>query len=150
MAPVRTSDGRVIFVPVLDLTGPALVERALLKYAQRNHHIEAGGSTEAGGHAGGGGGGGGRGGERGGVAGRGWSSLRDVRVAFGERGDDPETWEEVSVIGGGGGGGGGSGAVVVLPYCFFRSRGCGHLSRPGSVWDDRVLFHQILYCNHDL
>jgi hypothetical protein len=31
--------------------------------------------------------------------------------------------------------------VVVLPYCFFRSRGCGHLSSPDSVWEDRVLFH---------
>ena len=29
------------------------------------------------------------------------------------------------------------GPVLVLPYCFFRSRGCGHLAR----FDDAVIFH---------
>lgn len=28
--------------------------------------------------------------------------------------------------------------VLVLPYCFFRSRGCGHLN---ARFDDRVIFH---------
>ena len=32
-------------------------------------------------------------------------------------------------------------AVVLLPYCFFRSRGCPHLHANHSAFADRVLFH---------
>ena len=42
------------------------------------------------------------------------------------------------IISGGGGRVGGAGAVLVLPYCFFRSRGCPHLAKR---FDDRVIFH---------
>jgi len=63
-------------------------------------------------------------------------ALSEVRRVFGER-EDQQTWDRVSVVwpadpdtvGG---------ALIVLPYCFFRSRGCAHLARN---LEDRVIFH---------
>eukprot|EP00928_Gymnodinium_smaydae_P023327 TRINITY_DN19293_c0_g1_i1.p1 TRINITY_DN19293_c0_g1~~TRINITY_DN19293_c0_g1_i1.p1 ORF type:complete len:380 (-),score=30.79 TRINITY_DN19293_c0_g1_i1:25-1164(-) len=66
--------------------------------------------------------------------------LRRLREKFGEIVDKPETWDAVSsicldadeetpVC---------HGLVVLLPYCFFRSRGCKHLARR---FHDRVVFH---------
>ncbi|KAJ8603099.1 hypothetical protein CTAYLR_006688, partial [Chrysophaeum taylorii] len=86
-------------VPVLDLTGPAMLGDALLSYAKR--------ATPASPPA----------------------SLRALREAAGERADDASTWDVVSQVGA---------DVLVMPYCFFRSRGCGHLQ---ERWQDRVLFH---------
>merc|ERR1712008_9548 len=59
--------------------------------------------------------------------------LRSVRLEHGEMVDMPETWDAVSVIQGAS-----QAPVVVLPYCFFRSRGCAHLA---SRFQDKVVFH---------
>ena len=79
-------------IPVLDLTGPAMLGDALRAYA-------------------------------------GASSNRALREAAGERADDASTWATATTVK----------DVTVLPYCFFRSRGCAHLA--GPPYHDRVLFH---------
>ena len=76
-------------IPVLDLTGPAMVGEALRAYA-------------------------------------GASSNRALREAAGERADDASTWATATTVK----------DVTVLPYCYFRSRGCAHLA--GA---DVVFFH---------
>ena len=76
-------------IPVLDLTGPAMVGDALRAYA-------------------------------------GASSNRALREAAGERADDASTWARATTVK----------DVTVLPYCYFRSRGCPHLA--GA---DVVFFH---------
>ena len=78
-------------VPVLDLTGPAMVGDALRAYAG--------------------------------------APNRALREAAGERADDASTWARATTVK----------DVTVLPYCFFRSRGCEHLA--GPPYHDRVLFH---------
>ena len=87
-------------IPVLDLTGPAMLGDALRAYA-------------------------------------GASSNRALREAAGERADDASTWARATTVKMRRGGRGGN--VTVLPYCFFRSRGCAHLA--GPPYHDRVLFH---------
>ena len=84
-------------IPVLDLTGPAMLGDALRAYA-------------------------------------GASSNRALREAAGERADDASTWARATTVKMRRGGRGGN--VTVLPYCFFRSRGCPHLA--GA---DVVFFH---------
>ena len=84
-------------IPVLDLTGPAMLGDALQAYA-------------------------------------GASSNRALREAAGERADDASTWTRATTVKMRRGGRGGN--VTVLPYCFFRSRGCPHLA--GA---DVVFFH---------
>jgi len=79
-------------IPVLDLTGPAMVDDALRAYA-------------------------------------GAPSNRALREAAGERAGDASTWATTTTVK----------DVTVLPYCFFRSRGCAHLA--GPPYHDRVLFH---------
>lgn len=59
-------------------------------------------------------------------------SLDAPRAAAGEVAGNPATWAAVTTIENA------LGPVTVLPYCFFRSRGCGHLD---AEYDDRVLFH---------
>ena len=76
-------------IPVLDLTGPAMLGDALRAYA-------------------------------------GASSNRALREAAGERADDASTWARATTVK----------DVTVLPYCYFRSRGCPHLA--GA---DVVFFH---------
>ena len=76
-------------IPVLDLTGPAMLGDALQAYA-------------------------------------GASSNRALREAAGERADDASTWATATT----------AKDVTVLPYCYFRSRGCPHLA--GA---DVVFFH---------
>ena len=76
-------------IPVLDLTGPAMLGDALRAYA-------------------------------------GASSNRALREAAGERADDASTWARATTVK----------DVTVLPYCYFRSRGCAHLA--GA---DVVFFH---------
>ena len=76
-------------IPVLDLTGPAMLGDALQAYA-------------------------------------GASSNRALREAAGERADDASTWARATTVK----------DVTVLPYCYFRSRGCPHLA--GA---DVVFFH---------
>ena len=76
-------------IPVLDLTGPAMLGDALQAYA-------------------------------------GASSNRALREAAGERADDASTWATATTVK----------DVTVLPYCYFRSRGCPHLA--GA---DVVFFH---------
>ena len=76
-------------IPILDLTGPAMVGDALQAYA-------------------------------------GASSNRALREAAGERADDASTWATATTVK----------DVTVLPYCYFRSRGCPHLA--GA---DVVFFH---------
>ena len=76
-------------IPVLDLTGPAMLGDALQAYA-------------------------------------GASSNRALREAAGERADDASTWARATTVK----------DVTVLPYCYFRSRGCAHLA--GA---DVVFFH---------
>ena len=65
------------------------------------------------------------------------SSNRALREAAGERADDASTWARATTVKMRRGGRGGN--VTVLPYCFFRSRGCEHLA--GPPYHDRVLFH---------
>jgi len=66
-------------------------------------------------------------------------SLDRLRKYHGERGEEPDTWGQISLIKGAGGGGAAAAAsVLVLPYCFFRSRGCLHLRQR---YGDRVIFH---------
>lgn len=75
------------------------------------------------------------------------ASLRAVREMAGERAEDPSTWDSVVGIGD-------ECRVTILPYCFFRSRGCAHLLPRWCVRaikieqnqgrfrrNDRVLFH---------
>ena len=76
-------------IPVLDLTGPAMLGDALQAYA-------------------------------------GASSNRALREAAGERADYASTWATATTVK----------DVTVLPYCYFRSRGCPHLA--GA---DVVFFH---------
>ena len=76
-------------IPVLDLTGPAMLGDALQAYA-------------------------------------GASSNRALREEAGERADDASTWARATTVK----------DVTVLPYCYFRSRGCPHLA--GA---DVVFFH---------
>ena len=76
-------------IPVLDLTGPAMLGDALRAYT-------------------------------------GASSNRALREAAGERADDASTWARATTVK----------DVTVLPYCYFRSRGCPHLA--GA---DVVFFH---------
>ena len=76
-------------IPVLDLTGPAMLGDALRAYA-------------------------------------GASSNRALREAAGERAGDASTWATTTTVK----------DVTVLPYCYFRSRGCAHLA--GA---DVVFFH---------
>ena len=76
-------------IPVLDLTGPAMLGDALRVYT-------------------------------------GASSNRALREAAGERADDASTWARATTVK----------DVTVLPYCYFRSRGCPHLA--GA---DVVFFH---------
>ena len=54
------------------------------------------------------------------------SSNRALREAAGERADDASTWARATTVK----------DVTVLPYCYFRSRGCPHLA--GA---DVVFFH---------
>jgi hypothetical protein len=75
-------------IPVLDLTGPAMVGDALQAYAG--------------------------------------APNRALREAAGERADDASTWATATTVK----------DVTVLPYCYFRSRGCPHLA--GA---DVVFFH---------
>lgn len=63
--------------------------------------------------------------------------LRKIREKFGERSDDQSTWDVVSVVRPKGDTAG-WGTVVLLPYCFFRSRGCPHLL---PRFQDRPIFH---------
>lgn len=56
------------------------------------------------------------------------ASLRAVREAAGEHPDDESTWDKISSIGDDY-----HSRVMVLPYCFFRSRGCTHLQRRWCV-----------------
>ena len=51
---------------------------------------------------------------------------RALREAAGERADDASTWATATTVK----------DVTVLPYCYFRSRGCPHLA--GA---DVVFFH---------
>jgi hypothetical protein len=95
-------------VPVLDMSGPGMVRDVLAHYASLGPD-------------------------------RGVQSdiLGTVRRAFGEEDGRRETWDRVSVVGPGRLGTGTgqtlgegscsseSGIVIMLPYCFFRSRGCG-------------------------
>jgi len=83
-------------IPVLDLTGPAMLGDALQAYAG--------------------------------------APNRALREAAGERADDASTWTRATTVKMRRGGRGGN--VTVLPYCFFRSRGCPHLA--GA---DVVFFH---------
>ena len=76
-------------IPVLDLTGPAMLGDALQAYA-------------------------------------GASSNRALREAAGERAGEASTWARATTVK----------DVTVLPYCYFRSRGCPHLA--GA---DVVFFH---------
>ena len=76
-------------IPVLDLTGPAMLGDALQVYA-------------------------------------GASSNRALREAAGERAGEASTWARATTVK----------DVTVLPYCYFRSRGCPHLA--GA---DVVFFH---------
>ena len=59
-------------------------------------------------------------------------SNRALREAHGEDPRDQATWATVSYVESS------RGDVTVLPYCFFRSRGCAHLK---DAFDDRVIFH---------
>lgn len=61
------------------------------------------------------------------------TSLHDLRLQAGERLDDESTWDRATLVAADG-----AGAVLVLPYCFFRSRGCPHLA---PRFQDRVVFH---------
>eukprot|EP00927_Polykrikos_kofoidii_P039449 TRINITY_DN33832_c0_g1_i1.p1 TRINITY_DN33832_c0_g1~~TRINITY_DN33832_c0_g1_i1.p1 ORF type:complete len:426 (-),score=39.50 TRINITY_DN33832_c0_g1_i1:243-1520(-) len=98
------------YVDVLHTTGPGMLGEALSDYAQSN--------------------------------------LRGLRERFGEAIASKESWDAVSVVFGqeaqklrekdavpvhcp-------AGPVVLLPYCFFRSRGCGHLHRR---FNDTIVFH---------
>eukprot|EP00930_Biecheleria_cincta_P050618 TRINITY_DN35808_c0_g1_i1.p1 TRINITY_DN35808_c0_g1~~TRINITY_DN35808_c0_g1_i1.p1 ORF type:complete len:156 (-),score=12.59 TRINITY_DN35808_c0_g1_i1:743-1150(-) len=58
-------------------------------------------------------------------------NLRALREAFGEKGNDCQTWDAISVVAQ-------SSTIIILPYCFFRSRGCAHLVRR---FGDKVIFH---------
>ncbi|KAJ1444444.1 hypothetical protein M885DRAFT_552936 [Pelagophyceae sp. CCMP2097] len=102
----RGSDGGA--VPVLHLTGPAMLGDAILDWLRG----ASPGAAEAPGAP---------------------ASLRALRERHGGDADRPETWAAVSVAHAGGG------AVVLLPFCFCRSRGCRHLG--GAPWYDRVVFH---------
>merc|ERR1711972_73053 len=64
-------------------------------------------------------------------------NLGKVRKIFGETPGDSQSWDRLSVvhplstkanIA----------PVIVLPYCFFRSRGCEHLLQR---FEDKVVFH---------
>ena len=128
-ARVNLAEGATVFVDVLYLTGPALVENALRSLAVESLHLlkinenssEAPlvGATTTGALS--------------------HNSLGEQRrKVAGENPDNPSTWDRVlwvpSLEGSSGGGG-----VAVLPYCFFRSRGCAHLQ--GPKFNDRVVFH---------
>lgn len=105
--------GNPEFVDVLHLTGPALVEAALesfLPAAGRRRGLGA------------------------------W--RRDVAR---EVANAPDTWDRASYFSGSvspssadKGGGKAGWSIVVLPYCFFRSRGCPHLQKR---FNDSVVFH---------
>ena len=111
-APVHTAAGTV-YVPVLRLSGPALVRDALSSYA-RGSPLPKVPRPSA-------------------------DPLRKLRVQAGERAADPSTWDHVTTVTRSGGAD--SEAVLLLPYCFFRSRGCPHLHANHSALADRVLFH---------
>jgi len=74
----------------------------------------------------------------------GTGSLRGVREGFGEKGEDESSWAMVSIVKPGNSNSnsnesqGSSDDVVVLPYCFFRSRGCKHIQ---EAFRDTVIFH---------
>lgn len=69
------------------------------------------------------------------------ASLRAVREAAGERPDDASTWDTISWIGYKY-----RSHVMVLPYCFFRSRGCAHLQRRWCVRGP-LHFRKLSYCS---
>ena len=62
--------------------------------------------------------------------------LKKLRENFGETASS-ETWDMISAIYPRGKHHS-DGLVLMLPYCFFRSRGCKHLERH---FDDKVIFH---------
>ena len=101
-----------VAVPVLQLTGPAALQQALDKYSRA--------LTEM--------------------------SLGRLREHHGESSLDPRTWDRVSLISRkvthasplSSLSRGAVASVTVLPYCFFRSRGCAHLV---DRYKDRVIFH---------
>ena len=122
-ARVRLPDnGPWVYVDVLSLTGPALLEHALVAYAGTGNGIDGG--------------------------------TRALRVGIaGEDPADSSTWDRASFVvpatpaavavdaspsGRGGGGANDAGSVLVLPFCFFRSKGCPHLA---ARFGDKVLFH---------
>ena len=57
-------------------------------------------------------------------------TLHSLRHLYGEMDADEATWDRMSVLG--------EPLVVMMPYCFFRSRGCAHLKQR---WNDSVIFH---------
>lgn len=59
--------------------------------------------------------------------------LQGLRRRAGEVHGDKSTWDRMAIIGNIT-----VQPVVVLPYCFFRSRGCPHLH---ERFEDRVIFH---------
>jgi len=65
----------------------------------------------------------------------GLSTLRALREHYGEVEEDSETWARASVVGPESNS---NESVVILPYCFFRSRGCRHLLAP---YNDTVVYH---------
>mmetsp|Transcript_19859 Transcript_19859/g.55841 ORF Transcript_19859/g.55841 Transcript_19859/m.55841 type:complete len:411 (+) Transcript_19859:60-1292(+) len=109
-AAVSLPSGESLYLDVLSTTGPGMVGEALQSY---------GNPAE---------------------------SLKAVRERYGEREGDKETWDRVSIVSrhgkvehvDGSTDTSSSSSVVVLPYCFFRGRGCGHLDRRFS---DMVIFH---------
>ena len=109
----RTGEGqRGALVNVLEISGPALVTAALRHYGHGHEY-----------------------GERG-------RDLKALRHQFGERDGDQSSWAFGTKLVAASASSSASDStplppVFVLPYCFFRSRGCGHLDR----FDDQVLFH---------
>ena len=65
------------------------------------------------------------------------ASLRELREGFGEAVEDEATWARVSIVAPENNTDS-SASVVMLPYCFFRSRGCRHNQ---DAYRDTVLFH---------
>ena len=122
------ASGATVFVDVLFLTGPALVEEALKSFAVESLNLFDN-SSEApplGATTGG-------------------AIRHDLlgelrRRVSGENADAPSTWGRIfwvpSPLNASASSGGG---VAVLPYCFFRSRGCAHLQ--GPKFNDKIVFH---------
>ena len=111
-----------ILVDVLHLTGPAMVEKAMVSWGRLD--TSSSGSVGGLGH--------------------------HRRLVTRENPSDRATWDRATLIMSASRHGGGQGSdagvvemasfatLLVLPYCFFRSRGCGHLD---VRFNDRVIFH---------